>query len=188
MRRHTIVGVVGALFLAVALAACGGSDATPTSTAEAEPTPTATTDADPTPTGAMDAEPTPTSTIEAEPTPTATSEPTGVIVAASIELFTHQDLTVEVGATVVWTNLDRVRHTTTSGVPRDRTGLWDSGALSTGEPFSFTFAEPGEYPYFCTIHPSMRATVTVANGGGGQSISLRPPTPTSVDSGEDDYY
>jgi plastocyanin len=34
-------------------------------------------------------------------------------------------------------------------------------ALSSGATFEFTFDEPGTYPYFCSIHPSMTGTVEV---------------------------
>lgn len=64
---------------------------------------------------------------------------------------------VALGTSVMVTNEDQFRHTWTS-----EDGLWNSGALSQGESFDFTFDEPGEYPYFCTIHPNqMRGTITV---------------------------
>ncbi|HUU61047.1 MAG TPA: plastocyanin/azurin family copper-binding protein [Acidimicrobiia bacterium] len=33
--------------------------------------------------------------------------------------------------------------------------------FGTGETYSFTFTEAGEYPYICTIHPSMQGTIIV---------------------------
>jgi plastocyanin len=38
---------------------------------------------------------------------------------------------------------------------------FDSGRMAPGATFDFTFAEPGEYPYFCLLHPNMVGTVTV---------------------------
>ena len=77
--------------------------------------------------------------------------------AATIVDFSHEDLTVNVGTTVVWTNEDGAPHTTTSD-----DGLWDSSVLGTGETFSFTFDQAGAFNYVCTIHPSMTAVITVS--------------------------
>ncbi len=63
------------------------------------------------------------------------------------------NITVPVGTTVTWTNLDQITHTVTSTM-----GLFDSGGLS---PFSHTFTEPGVYNYICTIHSSMKGKVIV---------------------------
>lgn len=75
------------------------------------------------------------------------------------------DLEVPVGTTVRWTNLDPIAHTVTSGVSDGSSttadGLFDSGLLNENQTFTFTFTEPGTYPYFCLPHPWMRGTVTV---------------------------
>jgi plastocyanin len=66
-------------------------------------------------------------------------------------------LTVEVGTTVTWTNDDpNQMHTVT-----DANGAFDSGFLQTGDSWSYTFEEPGEFEYFCQPHPWMRAKVIV---------------------------
>ena len=75
------------------------------------------------------------------------------------------DLTVPAGTTVRWTNMDAIAHTVTSGVSDGSAGTadgrFDSGFLDQGETFTFTFTEPGTYPYYCIPHPWMRGTVTV---------------------------
>jgi hypothetical protein len=38
---------------------------------------------------------------------------------------------------------------------------WRSEVLDTDETFSFTFAEPGTYTYFCSRHPHMTGSVVV---------------------------
>ena len=63
---------------------------------------------------------------------------------------------VPVGSTVVVTNQDGVSHTWTSVDE-----VWNSGGLSNGDSFEFTFTDPGEYDYFCSIHPQMTGTITV---------------------------
>jgi len=71
--------------------------------------------------------------------------------------FSPDTLTISKGDTVRWTNNDGIiPHTTTSD-----TAIWDSGTLTNGQQFSFTFDQVGTYPYHCSIHPSMTATVIV---------------------------
>ena len=105
------------------------------------------------------------------PAPTVAPTPMVVTTGANIQDFTHQDLTLQTGTTVVWTNRDAVSHTTTA-----RAGQWDSGTLRERESFSFTFTEAGVFSYFCAIHPSMTATVTVTPA---QPVAVAPtPTPS----------
>ena len=71
--------------------------------------------------------------------------------------FTPGDLTIQAGTTVEWQNRsERTSHTASSV-----DGIWDSGIVLGGESFAQTFTEPGVFPYFCAIHPSMTGTVTV---------------------------
>lgn len=113
------------------------------------------------------------------PPPTATTAPLpeGPRLASSIASFTLEDLTVSVGTTVTWTNQDRATHTATSGTPRSRSGVWDSGNLGLGGQFSFTFTEAGTFQYFCRIHNSMTGTVTVTEPG---AAAVPTPTATAV--------
>jgi len=71
--------------------------------------------------------------------------------------FAPASLTVPVGATVTWTNRDDIPHTVVS----DDKSTFKSKALDTDDTFSFTFAKPGTYGYFCSIHPKMTAKVVV---------------------------
>ncbi len=72
--------------------------------------------------------------------------------------FDPTPLTVCTGDTVRWTNQDSAPHTSTSD-----TAVWDSGTLTTGQQFSFTFTSSGTFDYHCSIHPSMTATVEVVD-------------------------
>ncbi len=57
-------------------------------------------------------------------------------------------ISVRVGDTVTWTNCGPMnQHTTTSTA-----GLWDSGALSPGQSFSYRFTTAGTFTYRCTLH------------------------------------
>ena len=70
--------------------------------------------------------------------------------------FTPATITVPVGTTVTWTNRDDTLHTVTAADRR-----FASPGLDPGGVFTFTFAEPGSYTYFCALHPHMTATVIV---------------------------
>lgn len=70
--------------------------------------------------------------------------------------FTPSTITVTAGTTITWTNKDSYAHTVTSD-----SKLFDSGNIANGGTFSFTFATAGTYPYHCTIHTSMTASVVV---------------------------
>lgn len=70
--------------------------------------------------------------------------------------FAPTELTITVGDTVTWTNLDSVMHTATSV-----NGSFDSGELEQGDSYSLTFTAPGTYDYLCTPHPSMTGRIVV---------------------------
>ena len=70
--------------------------------------------------------------------------------------FMAPNLTIPVGTKVTWINHDDVPHNVVSTEQK-----FKSKALDTDESFSFTFTEPGKYPYFCSIHPKMVASVVV---------------------------
>src|ERR1700690_498837 len=65
-------------------------------------------------------------------------------------------ITVSVGTTVTWINRDDIPHTVVS---TDK--VFKSKVLDTDEKFSYTFAKPGTYPYFCSVHPKMTGKVVV---------------------------
>jgi plastocyanin len=75
---------------------------------------------------------------------------------------------VSVGDTVTWINDDFTTHTATSGDPGSgSTGIFGGSEDSPeiigpeGDTQSYTFDEAGEFPYYCTLHPSMVGTVVV---------------------------
>ncbi len=71
-------------------------------------------------------------------------------------VFNPQQLTVKAGTAVTWTNRDDIPHTVTS-----KTGVFRSKALDTDDTFSFTFATPGTFAYFCALHPHMTGMIVV---------------------------
>ena len=74
-------------------------------------------------------------------------------------MFTPMTLTVPVGTTVTWQNLDEEPHTIRSVDEHVKTG-----ALDQNERYSFRFDQPGTYKYVCSIHPSMVGTIVVKAG------------------------
>lgn len=82
--------------------------------------------------------------------------------AATVEVkidnfvFNPQQITVKAGDTVTWVNHDDIPHTVTS-----KTMAFRSKAMDTDDKFSFTFATPGTFAYFCALHPHMTGTIVV---------------------------
>ena len=74
--------------------------------------------------------------------------------------FAPPTLTVTAGTTVTWKNEDDSPHRI-----GDKNGMFKSAALDTDDTFSQTFATPGEYEYFCSIHPYMTGKIVVRSGG-----------------------
>ena len=75
-----------------------------------------------------------------------------------ISNFTFDPASLEIPprTKVTWTNHDDQPHTVTSTQK-----LFASPPLDTDDHFSFTFATPGEYAYYCKIHPRMTGKVVV---------------------------
>ena len=82
-------------------------------------------------------------------------------VALTIDRFSLRDAEVKVGETLVWTNVDGVSHTITSGSQGQAEPGFDSGLIGPGQAAALTFQEPGEYSYTCLLHPFMNAKIVV---------------------------
>jgi plastocyanin len=90
--------------------------------------------------------------------------PADPFVTISIGNFTFAPatLTVKAGTTVTWINKDDIPHAIASA-----TGAFTkSKALDTDDTFSFTFATPGTYKYFCYLHPRMVGAIVVEAATG----------------------
>jgi plastocyanin len=85
--------------------------------------------------------------------------------------FTPASLTVRVGDTVTWMQHDTAPHdvVTTSAPVAFR-----SPQLSQGQSWSYTFRTAGTYAYYCSVHPDMRAQVTVL-----PAATTAQPAPTA---------
>ena len=117
-------------------------------------------------------EPEPEVMEEPEPEPAAGPQTVVVTVPAGTsvpgceetnECYLPPSVSVNVGDTVSWDNVDTAAHTVTSGTPADGPdGLFDSSLLMGGATFEVTFDEAGSYDYFCMVHPWMIGDVQVS--------------------------
>jgi plastocyanin len=85
------------------------------------------------------------------------SKPTTHTVTIEGMKFEPETLTVAVGETVVWVNKDLVAHTATSS----EAGIFDSKLIAPGKSWKLTVRKKGDFPYKCTYHPTMTATLHV---------------------------
>lgn len=101
--------------------------------------------------------------IEAAKEPTKVSIPEGAALLEDGQIYYDPEvLNISVGTTVLWDNVDNTMHTATSGNPDDGVdGVFDSDILSAGDTYQFTFADAGNYDYYCILHPWMIGTVNV---------------------------
>jgi plastocyanin len=76
-----------------------------------------------------------------------------------VEGFAFRPPTLDVPAQteITWVNRDATPHTVTA-----RDGSFDSDILDGGGTFSAGFDTPGEFAYFCKIHPDMEGVIRVA--------------------------
>lgn len=68
--------------------------------------------------------------------------------------FSPATLEVKKGDVIEWKNDDLTPHTATSPV-------FDSGSIEPDKSWRHTFTDAGSFPYACTFHPDMKASVVV---------------------------
>ena len=151
MKQISIPALIATTLLTLTACGADGSDAT-------QPAPAATE--------ATVAQPAaPTSTDDTASDDTASDDTANdtagddAVVEIDSSRFGQPELRVAAGTTVTFVNNDPYAHTVTSS--GDSPIEFDSGEFGEGETFEVTFDESGEYPYFCQIHPTMRAVVIV---------------------------
>ena len=70
--------------------------------------------------------------------------------------FVPKDATVKKGTVVVWENDDSVQH---NAVADD--GSFKSELFGKGGDYEWKATKVGKHSYVCTVHPGMKATLTV---------------------------
>jgi plastocyanin len=96
----------------------------------------------------------PTSATAVQSTVADANVPLIVHVAMKNMKFSPATIEIKKGDTVEWKNDDITPHTATSAT-------FDSGSIAPDATWRHTFTAPGNFPYTCTFHPDMKATVTV---------------------------
>jgi LPXTG-motif cell wall-anchored protein len=77
--------------------------------------------------------------------------------------YSPASIQVDQGSSVTFVNNGEEPHTATGDG-------FDTGEVAPGASGSVTFGTPGNFSYFCTLHPQMTGTVNVrATGDGGGS-------------------
>ena len=69
--------------------------------------------------------------------------------------FEPASITVAPGDTVTWVNKDPFPHTATDP------GVFDSREIAPEKSWKWTARKAGVYNYVCTLHPTMKGTITV---------------------------
>ena len=77
--------------------------------------------------------------------------------------FNPATLEVEIGTTITWENRSEEVHTVTSGSNRNHDNLFDSGNISPGGTYTYTFDDAGTFDYFCIPHTGMNGTIIVTD-------------------------
>ncbi len=88
--------------------------------------------------------------------------------------FVPTEITIKAGDTVEWRNIGLIPHTVTADPKRapssrnielpDGAEAFDSGWVTAGQSFRYTFSEPGVYRYICLPHEQARMVGTVIVG------------------------
>jgi plastocyanin len=109
---------------------------------------------------------------QAQPLAQAANE---VVIPMANFVFNPVDITVPVGATVIWLNRDAAPH---NAVADDGT-TFRSEVFGTGQEFRFTFNTAGVFPYYCELHGSpggidMAGTIRVVPADQAPLLSVAP--------------
>jgi plastocyanin len=140
-RYRLFISIVAVLLLA----ACASGDEATTTSESADTTTSAAEDV--------------TTTVPAAETSTTAGSGGGQFQMTIVDFSFNGPASVPVGATIEVVNQDSFVHTWTSDE-----SAFDSGSLSQGETFEFTFEEAGEYTFICAIHPNQMTGSILVEG------------------------
>jgi plastocyanin len=130
---------IAALATALALAACSGGGTTTTQA----------------PAGGTQA---PAGTTAAS-APCTDSTGTTVVAVGVANMEWQQPINAKVGDVITWTNGDTVPHK----VALDDGSCAMSDNIPGGGSKSLVFSVAGTFPFHCSVHPSMRGTITISS-------------------------
>ena len=99
---------------------------------------------------------------------TANAHATPLTVDIEKFAFAPKEITVAPGTKIVWINHDEMPHTIST---TDKSFI--SKAMDTDDNFEQTFANAGDFSYFCTLHPFMTGIVHVRAAPGAATASTK---------------
>ena len=106
------------------------------------------------------------------PTQTTAPDPHG---QKTVNIYNHAfdpaQLNVASGTTVRFVNKDTEPHTATAD-----NDLFDTGELEPGGSFKVYFEGSGTVTYHCELHPDMKGSIVVGEGGGGEDPTAEKRT------------
>jgi plastocyanin len=108
----------------------------------------------------------------------AVASPNAATLGVNIQNFTYSPtpITVNVGDSVRWTNLDQAAHSA-----RGNGGSFATAILSNGQSGTVTFNAAGTFGYDCAVHgPAMTGTVVVRAAATPAPTPVPTPQPTPV--------
>jgi plastocyanin len=107
---------------------------------------------------------------KAHTTPTVSAAASSGVTIKNFK-FSPGSSSVHVGDTITWTNRDIAPHTATA-----TDGSFNTGTINKDKSGSHTFTKAGTFPYICSIHPSMKGSVTVLASSSGSSGGTPSPS------------
>ena len=134
---------IAALVTALALAACSGGGTSTQAPAGGTQAPGGTQ---------------PPSATTAASGPCTDSTGTTVVAVGVANLQWQQPINAKVGDVITWTNNDTVPHK----VALDDGSCAMSDNIPGGGSKSLVFSVAGTFPFHCTVHPTMKGTITIS--------------------------
>ena len=139
-----------AIAVGLVLAACNAAGNTTAPTSPGGTTPVTAT----TPAGTSG----PGATTSGTPPCTDSTDATDVTASVESSTWMPANVAAGVGDVITWTNGDSVPH----GVELDDDSCGMSSAIGGGQSKSLVFSVAGTFPFHCSIHPSMKGTITIS--------------------------
>ena len=110
---------------------------------------------------------------ETIPAESIASAPNRTITRGTLPINDHAfdpaQLNIASGTKLTIVNTDTEMHTATAD-----NGLFDTGVLGPGESSEIYFEGSGTVTYHCKLHPDMKGSIIVGEGGGGEDPSAAP--------------
>ncbi|HZS93822.1 MAG TPA: hypothetical protein VFA78_03425 [Chloroflexota bacterium] len=102
----------------------------------------------------------------------APSAPYSITIDGGAPYFLPKAATVSAHVPVRWYNTTGTHHTIThEGCERGESCLFDSGTVPPDGSYELPGLPPGNYGYYCKLHPIMRGVLTVKESGAPSSAS-----------------